>query len=112
MNDKLPNQSETSDAAIDTNSATIERRDAEYVMTLNGKRVGELVVLEQGDTIELPHTMIDPKLRGSGLGAKLVQTALDDITKSGNQRVIPTCPFVARYIQKHPEYRPLLHRGE
>ena len=37
----------------------------------------------------------------------IVRRALDDISADG-QQVAPTCPYVATWIRRHPEYAPLV----
>ena len=59
------------------------------------------------DVIVLPHTVIEPRRRGAGLGAELVQGALDDLRARGD-RVVPACWYVADFIQSHPDYEDLL----
>jgi hypothetical protein len=54
-----------------------------------------------------PHTVIEPSMRGQGLGARLVQGALDDVRASG-RRIEPRCWYVARFVDEHPEYQDLL----
>jgi predicted GNAT family acetyltransferase len=54
-----------------------------------------------------PHTVIDPGRRGHGLGAVLVRGALDDVRLKG-ATVVPTCWYVAEFIDANPEYRDLL----
>lgn len=62
---------------------------------------------EQGDTLVFPHTVIDPSRRGQGLGAVLVKGALEDVQRQG-RKIVPSCWFVAEYIDLHPEYRELV----
>jgi uncharacterized protein len=62
--------------------------------------------LESG--ILFPHTEVPRAFEGRGVGGKIVRTALD-WARSEGQKVMPTCPFVAGYIQKHPEYHDLVH---
>lgn len=52
--------------------------------------------------IDLTHTEVDPRQEGKGLGGQLARFALEDIRASG-ARAIPSCSFVARYIERHPE---------
>jgi len=47
--------------------------------------------------VDLLHTEVEPELRNRGLGALIVRYALDDARARG-ERVVPTCPFVARLI--------------
>jgi predicted GNAT family acetyltransferase len=58
--------------------------------------------------IVFPHTEIDPKFGGKGLGTVLIEFALNKIAQE-NQSVEPVCPFVSKYIGKNPEkYRHLV----
>lgn len=57
--------------------------------------------------IVLTHTEVPPAHEGHGLGKKLVQTALAS-ARERELEVVPICPFVRAYIQKHPEEQDLL----
>lgn len=63
-------------------------------------------VVSRGAVV-LPHTEVDPRRRGQGLGALLVGRALDELRRSG-RRVVPACWFVAEFIQSNPDYQDLL----
>ena len=57
----------------------------------------------EGGTIVLPHTEIDPSLRGQGLGAVLVKAVLEDVRAQG-ATVVPALPwYVREYLDLHPE---------
>ncbi|MEO6703026.1 MAG: GNAT family N-acetyltransferase [Jatrophihabitantaceae bacterium] len=81
--------------------------EQQYEIYLDDQRVGLASYLERGDTVVLPHTETLPAVGGQGLASALVAFGLDDIRAQG-RRVEPACPFVAAYIDKHPEYRDLL----
>ena len=53
------------------------------------------------------HTEVPDALAGKGVGSKLAKGALD-IVRARNEKVIAECPFIAAYIQKHPEVQDLL----
>lgn len=53
------------------------------------------------------HTQIDSQFEGRGLGGQLIREALDQ-TRAAGLRVIPECPFVRSFIEKHPEYDELV----
>ena len=57
--------------------------------------------------IFLVHTEIDPAFEGRGLGSQLAAGALD-ATRTAGERVVPLCPFIASYIERHPEYDDLV----
>jgi predicted GNAT family acetyltransferase len=60
-----------------------------------------------GDTVVFPHTVIDTNRRGQGLGAVLVQGALDDVRPSG-RTVVPLCWYVAQFIDANESYADLV----
>jgi len=60
-----------------------------------------------GDTLDLQHTWVDPKLRGRGIGERLVRAALDHARDEGLW-VIPSCWYVGAIIRRRKEYAPLV----
>ena len=59
--------------------------------------------------ITFVHTEVPPELGGKGIGSKLIKGALDTVRRDG-LKVVPQCPFVKAYIDKHSEYADLLKR--
>lgn len=57
--------------------------------------------------IALLHTEIQEGFEGQGIGSQLVARVLDDIRSRG-LRVIPKCPFVIRWLERHPEQHDIL----
>jgi uncharacterized protein len=53
---------------------------------------------------------VDESCEGRGFGSLLAAAALDDARRQG-LAVVPLCPFIARYIDRHPEYEELLPSG-
>lgn len=51
--------------------------------------------------VDFVHTEVDDAYEGQGLASKLVGFALADVRAQG-KRIIPHCPYVARWIKKHP----------
>lgn len=62
------------------------------------------------DVVDFRSTFVHPTLRGQGVGEELVRTGLE-WARAHRLRVIPTCWFVETIVRRHPEYRPLLERG-
>jgi predicted GNAT family acetyltransferase len=56
--------------------------------------------------LELDHTYVPPAARGGGTASQLTARALEYARERG-YRVIPSCPFVAAYMNRHPEYQDL-----
>jgi predicted GNAT family acetyltransferase len=57
--------------------------------------------------IDLYSTYTPPKLRGQGLAEKVVLAAFK-YTKEKNLKVIPSCWYVRKSLEKHAEYQNLL----
>jgi uncharacterized protein len=52
-------------------------------------------------TYDLQHTVVPEADRGHGIGGQLVRAALAHARQEG-ARVIPTCPFVKWWLERHP----------
>lgn len=61
----------------------------------------------RGDALAFVHTVVPEALQGRGLASILIKAAFADVRRRG-LRIIAECPFVARYIERHPEERDLL----
>jgi predicted GNAT family acetyltransferase len=53
------------------------------------------------------HTEVPNALQGKGVGSELARGALVAVRKRGD-KVVARCPFIAAFIQKHPEFQDLL----
>lgn len=62
--------------------------------------------LQGDDLVVFDHTVIDPDRRGEGLGAVLVQGALDDVRPTG-RKVVPVCWYVGQFMDTHAGYADL-----
>lgn len=52
-------------------------------------------------SIVLVHTEVPPALRGLHIGDALAKAAIDSARQEG-LRIVPMCPFVKAYLEKHP----------
>jgi len=74
----------------------------------DGDRVLGLAAYERrGDTMVFTHTEVDPDAGQDGLGSTLVRAALDDVRSRGGS-VVPQCPFVRGWIERHQDYADLV----
>ena len=74
-----------------------------------GEVLGHVRYRHDGDVLDLLHTEIDDGHEGEGLGGTLARGVLDDARGRG-LRIRPTCPFIAGWIEKHPDYADLVTR--
>ena len=73
---------------------------------LDGETAFAENVLHNG-AIVLPHTVVPPAFEGRGVGSALATTALSYARDHG-LTVKPSCPFIAGYIKRHPEWHDLV----
>ncbi|MFT3886683.1 MAG: GNAT family N-acetyltransferase [Arachnia sp.] len=83
-----------------------ERR---YELRLGDEVAGFIEYDERDGVLDMHHTEVDPSHGGKGFGQRLVAYALADVRDRG-LTVIPTCPFIAKYIERHPDDADLLAR--
>lgn len=57
-------------------------------------------------TLDFRHTYVPPELRGRGIAGIVTKFALD-YARANALGVVPSCPYVARYLDEHPEYAEL-----
>ena len=56
--------------------------------------------------VELMHTEVPEEFEGKGIGGALVKGTFE-ILQEENLKMIPTCRFIAVYLQRHSEYQSL-----
>ncbi|MBC7890972.1 MAG: N-acetyltransferase [Sphingobacteriaceae bacterium] len=87
----------------------ISRNESErrFELLVDGKL--SVVEYQQRDahTLALTHTEVDPALEGHGVGSAMVKGVLDYL-RENNLRLVPLCPFVRTYLQRHPDYQDLV----
>ena len=55
----------------------------------------------------LMHTIVPVSARKQGIGGMLVKYVLD-YARDNHLKIIIYCPFVAKYVHEHPEYKDLV----
>ncbi len=83
------------------------REAARYEARLGDRVVAFSEYRLLADRIVFLHTETDDELEGRGIGSRLVREALDDV-RARALRVTAKCPFVAAWVQRHPEYADLV----
>ncbi|GAA1911500.1 GNAT family N-acetyltransferase [Nocardioides hwasunensis] len=81
-----------------------------YELRSDGELVGLIDYRLRDGVITLVHTEVLPAFSGQGHASTLARGALDDARARG-LAVVPSCPYVAAYITKHPEYADLVRAG-
>jgi predicted GNAT family acetyltransferase len=81
-----------------------------FEITVDGEVAGFVTYSRDDSTLSLNHTEIDPRFEGRGLGSVLVRAVLDT-ARAESAKVLPFCPFVRAYLERHPEYADLVPAG-
>ena len=85
--------------------------EAEHRFELEGQGgAARLEYVLQQDAIVITHTEVPKALEGHGVAAALAAAGLA-FARDRGLRIIPRCPFVAKYIERHPEYQSLVDRA-
>lgn len=78
-----------------------------YELSIDGEVVGFTVYRTRPRLIAFVHTEIEERLQGRGLADRLIRFALEDARARG-LAVLPFCPFVKAFIERHREFEPLV----
>jgi predicted GNAT family acetyltransferase len=93
-------------ADVQTSKNESENR---YEAWIDGRLAGAAYYELDEKRIVFTHTEVDDEFEGQGVGSTLARFALDDVREQGGRRVVPRCPFIKSWIEKHPDYEDLLH---
>lgn len=76
---------------------------------VDGELAGFAAYQVTDELVVFTHTEVEPAFEGRGIGGALARSALDEVAGEGTRKVMPLCPFIKAWIQRHPEYVPLVY---
>ena len=76
---------------------------------IGGELAGFAAYQLTDELVVFTHTEVDPAFEGKGVGGALARSALDEVAGEGTHKVMPLCPFIKAWIQRHPAYVPLVY---
>lgn len=83
------------------------KQEQRFEMALGEGKTAFIQYAKAGEgVVELIHTEVPEEFEGQGIGGSLVRGTFE-ILQEENLRMMPTCRFVAVYLQRHPEYQSL-----
>ena len=86
----------------------VDRPEAgRFEVLVDGAVAGFAEYRRTASSVAFTHTVVDPDFEGRGLGSLLARAALDATREAGSS-VLPYCPFIRGYIQRHPAYLDLV----
>jgi uncharacterized protein len=92
---------------VDEVSVRDDPQESRYEVVIGGIVAGFSDYVLGEHEITFVHTEVLPEFSGRGLAGRLAAGALGDARRRG-LAVIPECPFIRRYIRKHPDYAALV----
>jgi predicted GNAT family acetyltransferase len=81
-----------------------------YELWLDDQKIGHADYEEVDGVWNFTHTEVDPAHQGKNYAAILMREAFADIEANNYAKVWPVCPYVVKYMQRHPETQGLLAR--
>jgi predicted GNAT family acetyltransferase len=87
---------------------TNNEAEKRYEARVDGRLAGSAYYDTADDLIVFTHTEVDDDYEGHGVGSTLARAALDDVRADGRRKVVPRCPFIKGWIDRHPDYQDLL----
>lgn len=73
----------------------------------DGELAGRAEYVDRSGRWVFTHTEIDDAHEGKGLASALAKGALDEVRRR-HARVVPLCPFLRGWIERHDEYADLV----
>ena len=86
-------------------NVTNNKKESRFETTIGDSVAVAAYELEPG-VITFTHTSVPPELSGRGIANELARAGLDH-ARSQNLKVVPACSFIAKYIERNPEYQDL-----
>jgi predicted GNAT family acetyltransferase len=87
---------------------TLNEGEKRYEARVDGELAGSAYFDAADDLVVFTHTEVDDAYEGHGVGSALARSALDDVRADGRRKVVPRCPFIKGWIDRHPDYQDLL----
>jgi predicted GNAT family acetyltransferase len=87
-------------------NVTNNRPQSRFETTVDGAVAYAAYDLEDGNIV-FTHTIVPTELSGRGIANALAQAGLEH-ARSQKLGVVPQCSFIAKYIERNPEYKELL----
>ena len=86
-----------------------DRERYEVLLAEDGTLVAVVTYRLSEQWIALLHTGVQPGFEGQGMGSRTASLVFDDARERG-LKIIPKCPFILRWLERHPEQHDALLR--
>lgn len=79
-----------------------------YEARVDGRLAGFADYIRTAELVVFTHTEVDTAFEGHGVGGALARFGLDHARALG-LKVMPQCPFIKRWLGRHPDYADLIY---
>jgi predicted GNAT family acetyltransferase len=86
-----------------------DERLGKFSVEIDGKEAHLSYTVVDGTTLDVRHTFVPPELRGRQLAEQLVAAGFAYAREHG-YRVVPTCSYVQRRVERDPDLKALTTR--
>ena len=83
-----------------------DEQQGKFYVEVDGKEAHLIYHVVDGTTLDFRHTFVPPELRGRQLAEQLVAAGFDYAREHG-YRVVPTCSYVQRRVDRDPALKGL-----
>jgi predicted GNAT family acetyltransferase len=81
-----------------------------YDAVVDGATAGSAFYRVVEGRLVVTHTEVRDEFEGQGVGGAIAKGLLATVRANG-QQIVPLCPFISGYIERHPEYEDLVDRA-
>ncbi|WP_405491095.1 GNAT family N-acetyltransferase [Nocardia sp. NBC_00511] len=99
-----PESTTTPEPTINKSADTVPQY---FEILIGDARAGLTAYIDTGLQRIFFHTEIGDAYAGQGLASRLIRAALED-TRAAGERIVPICPFVKAFVEKHHDFDDLL----
>ncbi|MBM7649835.1 putative GNAT family acetyltransferase [Bacillus ectoiniformans] len=86
----------------------IQQEEGRFFIDQEGVTLAELTYTKvHENVIDVNHTYVSDQLRGQGIAAKLLQSAVDYARKEG-KKILPTCTYAKSKLENNEQYQDIL----
>lgn len=78
-----------------------------FELLVDGEQAGLASYMIRDEVVIVTHSEVSPQLRGQGLAKELARRSLDQLRERG-ARVVPACPFYAKFVSEHHDWDDIL----
>jgi predicted GNAT family acetyltransferase len=94
---------------VDITIVDVPEKERFEAQDADGGLIGMVTYQLSGPIIAYTHTEVTPEHEGEGIASRLATFVMDDARAKG-RTVVPICPYISKWLERHPEYEDVVVR--